>query len=327
VSLINRAWAEVQVVPPAPDPSTVRLPGPWSHRDVSANGIRLHIAELGTGPLVLLLHGFPEFWWAWHAQLPALADAGYRAVAVDLRGYGDSDKPPRGYDGWTLAGDVAGLIKALGQTRAHLVGHAWGGMIAWAVAARHPRLVRSVAAVAAPYPLALRRAARRSLLRRNDSQARTIGQVFAAQLPVMPERRLVRDDAAAVERLLRRWGGPRWTVDPGFAEVAARDRAAMRVPGVAHSALEYFRWALRSQLRGDGRHFAEELDKRLVVPSLQVHGAVDPYFLTSTAQASHEWLTRPAFHSLAGVGHFPHHEAPATVNDLLIEFLAGLDVS
>ncbi|HVV23603.1 MAG TPA: alpha/beta hydrolase, partial [Pseudonocardiaceae bacterium] len=151
---------------PAPDPSTVRIPGPWAHRDVSANGIRIHIATLGDGPLVLLLHGFPEFWWAWRHQLTALADAGYRAVAMDLRGYGDSDKPPRGYDGWTLAGDVAGLIKALGETRAHLVGHAWGGMIAWTVAALHPRLVRSVTAVAAPHPLALRTAVRRSVLRR-----------------------------------------------------------------------------------------------------------------------------------------------------------------
>jgi pimeloyl-ACP methyl ester carboxylesterase len=89
-----------------PDPSSVRIPGPWTHREVSANGIRLHVAELGTGPLVLLLHGFPEFWWSWRHQLPALAAAGLRAVAVDLRGYGDSDKPPRGYDLWTLSGDV-----------------------------------------------------------------------------------------------------------------------------------------------------------------------------------------------------------------------------
>jgi len=326
VSLISRASPDVRVLPP--DPSTVRLPGPWSHRDVSANGIRLHIAEAGSGPLVLLLHGFPEFWWAWHAQLPALADAGYRAVAVDLRGYGDSDKPPRGYDGWTLAGDIAGLIKALGRSRAHLVGHAWGGMVAWTVAALHPRLVRTVSAVAAPHPLALRSATRRSVFRREDSQARAIWQVFRAQLPLMPERGLVADDAAAVERLLRHWGGPRWTVGPDFAAVADRDRAAMRVPGVAHSALEYFRWALRSQVRGDGRNFAEELDKRLTLPAIQIHGAVDPYLLPSTAQASRTWLLpRTAYHSLAGVGHFPHHEAPATVTDLLLEFLADNPIS
>jgi pimeloyl-ACP methyl ester carboxylesterase len=83
----------------------------------------LHVAEVGTGPLVLLLHGFPEFWWSWRHQLPALAAAGRRAVAVDLRGYGDSDKPPRGYDLWTLSGDVAGLVRALGERQVDLVGH------------------------------------------------------------------------------------------------------------------------------------------------------------------------------------------------------------
>src|SRR5215211_7613215 len=121
------------VLVPPPEPSTVRIAGPWTHREVSANGIRLHVVECGDGPLVLLLHGFPEFWWSWRHQLIGLADAGFRAVAVDLRGYGDSDKPPRGYDGWTLAGDIAGLIRSLGERDAAVVGHDWGGLLAWTV--------------------------------------------------------------------------------------------------------------------------------------------------------------------------------------------------
>src|SRR6201999_3425042 len=131
-------------LPGAPDSSVVLVDGPWTHRVVSANGIGLHVAEAGTGPLVLLLHGFPEFWWTWRHQLVGLAGAGYRAVAIDLRGYGESDKPPRGYDLWTLAGDVAGLIRALGERRAVVVGHDWGGLIGWTLAALHPRLVRSL---------------------------------------------------------------------------------------------------------------------------------------------------------------------------------------
>ena len=107
--------------------SAVLIDGPWTHRFVSANGSRFHVAEAGTGPLVLFLHGFPEFWWAWQQQLRQVADAGYRAVAVDLRGYGASDKPPRGYDGYTMAADVAGLIRALGERRAMLVGAGYGG--------------------------------------------------------------------------------------------------------------------------------------------------------------------------------------------------------
>src|SRR5437016_1263164 len=95
--------------------SVAVVDGPWLHRDVSANGIRLHVAEAGNGPLVVLLHGFPEFWWSWRHQLVALADAGDRVVAPDLRGYGASDKPPRGYDAVTLAGDIAGLVRAMGE--------------------------------------------------------------------------------------------------------------------------------------------------------------------------------------------------------------------
>jgi pimeloyl-ACP methyl ester carboxylesterase len=168
-----------------PDASSVRLPGPWQHRDVSANGIRLHVAESGGpgAPLVVLLHGFPEFWWTWRRQLPALADAGFRAVAVDLRGYGDSDKPPRGYDLWTLAGDVAGLIRALGEPTARVVGHGWGGMIGWTVTALHPRLVAALAVLGAPHPLAVRR----GVVRDPRGQGRALlgggGGVLRAQVP------------------------------------------------------------------------------------------------------------------------------------------------
>src|SRR6516165_1558634 len=122
------------------------IEGPWSHRSVSANGTRFHVAESGDGPLVLLLHGFPEFWWTWREQLSSLQAAGFRAVAVDLRGYGGSDKPPRGYDLVTAASDAAGLIRALGEANAVLVGHDWGGLIAWSVAAYYPKVVRRRAA-------------------------------------------------------------------------------------------------------------------------------------------------------------------------------------
>ena len=118
--------------------SAVLIDGPWTHRDVSANGIRLHVVEAGGGPLVILLHGFPGFWWSWRHQLATLAGAGFRAVACDLRGYGASDKPPRGYDPMTAAADVAGLVRALGEDRAVLVGQDWGAHIAWTTAALHP---------------------------------------------------------------------------------------------------------------------------------------------------------------------------------------------
>ncbi|MBK1785081.1 alpha/beta fold hydrolase [Prauserella cavernicola] len=306
---------------PAPDPSTVRLAGPWTHRDVSANGIRLHIAEAGSGPPVLLLHGFGGLWWSWHHQLRALADAGFRVVAADLRGYGDSDKPPRGYDAWTLAGDVAGLIRALGERRAHLVGHAWGGMLAWTAASLHPRLVSSVSVLGGAHPLALRSAIRRSVLRRRG-QARAMAHLLRFQVPMRPERALVRDEAAEIERLLHDWSGVAWREDPGFAEASKTFRNAMLVPGVAHSALEYYRWAFRAQFRGEGRRFTDAVDTRLHMPVLQVHGAADPCVLPSTARDSAPWLgPRSRFELLPGVGHFPHLEDPDRTAKSLVTFL------
>ncbi|MGQ0841296.1 alpha/beta fold hydrolase [Actinokineospora sp.] len=306
-----------------PDPSTVRVDGPWAHRDVYANGIRLHVAETGEGPLVLLLHGFAEFWWTWRHQLTALGDAGYRAIAVDLRGYGDSDKPPRGYDAWTLAGDVAGLVKSLGEDRAHLVGHGWGGLLAWTVAGLHPRVVHSVSALSAPHPLALRSQIRRTALRRRpNNQARALGHVFRAQLPLAPERWLTRDGATTVEALVRAWSGPQWTQAPEFADTVARYRRAVLVPGAAHSALEYYRWALRSQVRSEGRRFGEAMARKIEAPVLQLYGVDDPCILARTRDASGPWLGgRAEKHVLPAIGHFPHEEAPAATNALLTAFL------
>jgi pimeloyl-ACP methyl ester carboxylesterase len=306
-----------------PDPSIVRIDGPWAHRDVYANGIRLHVAETGEGPLVLMLHGFGEFWWSWRHQLTALGDAGFRAVAVDLRGYGDSDKPPRGYDAWTLSGDIGGLVKALGERHAHLVGHGWGGLLAWAVAGIHPRLVRSISALSAPHPLALRRQIRRTLLRRRRSnQARAFGELFAAQLPFAPERRLTRRAAAGIEARMRRLSGPQWTEQADFADAASHFRRAIQVPGAAHLALEYYRWAVRSQIRTEGRRLAETMGRRIEVPVLQLLGAADPAVLPATMRASTSWTYAggtPVM--LDGVGHFPHQEAPVTTNRFLTSFL------
>jgi pimeloyl-ACP methyl ester carboxylesterase len=302
-----------------PDPSSVRLPGPWKHRSVSANGIRLHVTECGDGPLVVLLHGFPEFWWAWRHQLVALAAHGHRAVAVDLRGYGDSDKPPRGYDLWTLAGDVAGLIRALGEPRADVVGHGWGGMIGWTVTALHPRLVRSLAVLGAPHPLAVRRA----VLRDPRGQGRASARYAAGfQLPRWPERSLRADGGARVQRIMTAWSGPTWTMTDDFAAAVGQYRAAMRITGVAYSSMEYYRWAVRSQVRSEGPRFAAAVARAPSVPVLQVHGAADPWLLATTAAAPAPWAgAQLRRHLLPGTGHFPHEEQPEQVNSLLTEFI------
>ncbi len=290
---------------------------------MSANGIRLHVAEAGSGPLVVLLHGFAGFWWSWQHQLRMLTEAGFRTAAVDLRGYGDSDKPPRGYDAWTLSGDVAGLVRALGEPRAHLIGHAWGGMLAWTTAALHPRVVSSVSVLGGAHPLALRTAiARTALRRRKANQAKALSHLFRFQVPMAPERALVRADAEAVESMLHSASGTDWRGTADFADTAAKLRQAMLVPGVAHSALEYYRWAFRAQFRGEGRRFVDAVDTRAKVPVLQLHGADDPFVLPETARASAPWTgPRSRFESLAGIGHFPHLECAADTGGVLLDFL------
>src|SRR5215831_8137991 len=162
--------------------ASVYLEGPWSHRSVSANGTRFHVAESGDGPLVLLLHGFPEFWWTWRRQLGTLSEAGFRAVAVDLRGYGGSDKPPRGYDLVTAASDAAGMIRSLGEANAVVVGHDWGGLVAWTMAAYFPKVVRRLAVVSAAHPLRMRA----TLLTDAARGGTGIGQTLGFQVPVLP---------------------------------------------------------------------------------------------------------------------------------------------
>jgi pimeloyl-ACP methyl ester carboxylesterase len=299
-----------------PQPATVMVDGPWRHRDVSANGTRLHVAELGQGPLVLLLHGFPQFWWTWRHQIVALAAAGYRVVAPDLRGYGASDKPPRGYDAFTLSDDVAGLVRALGERDAMIVGHDWGGVLGWTTAALRPHLVRRLAILAMPHPLRVRH----QIAVDPRGQGAASSYLFAFQVPWRPERRVVADGARYVGTLLRDWGGPGYP-DP---ESERRYREAMRIPGVAHSSLEYHRWVFRSLFRPDGARFAAALRLSVPIPTLQLHGRLDRCVLPPTAQGSGRYVSGPyQWKLLSGVGHFLPEEAPDAVNTELLRWLAG----
>jgi pimeloyl-ACP methyl ester carboxylesterase len=291
------------------DESSVLVEGPWTHRFVGANGTRFHVVEAGTGPLVLFLHGFPEFWWAWHEMLPAVADAGFRAVAVDLRGYGASDKPPRGYDGYTMAADVAGLIRGLGERSATIVGSGFGGMVAWTAAAFHPKLVRRLVVLGAAHPLRLRAA----IFADPRGQFAAATPTLKFQLPRY-EHQLVRDEAALVGEFLRSWSGPSWVDGPGFDDYVRRYREAMLIPQVAFCALEGYRWAFRSVLRLHGYRFVKLLQEPLVTPTLQLHGALDRAVLPRTAQGSGRYVIAPyEWRLLDGVGHFPHLESPELV--------------
>jgi pimeloyl-ACP methyl ester carboxylesterase len=294
--------------------TAVAIGGPWGHRSVSANGTRFHVAEAGDGPLVLLLHGFPEFWWTWRHQLASLPAAGFRAVAVDLRGYGGSDKPPRGYDLVTAAADAAGLIRALGEANAVVVGHGWGGLIAWTLAAYHPKVVRRLAVVSVAHPLRIRAA----VLTNPLGQGRRSSYALGFQLPVLPERQLLRDGAARVGQMLESWSAPGWP-DPETKVIYAR---AMRIPSVAHSALEYHRWLVRSGIRPDGLRYARHMRAAIQAPTLHLHGAVDGCVLPQTARGSGRYVDGAyRWRILDGAGHFPHEERPDAFDLELVGWL------
>lgn len=292
-------------------PVDVNRPGPWTHRNLTARGTRFHVAlagpeaPAGAGPLTLLVHGFPECWWTWRHVIPALAQAGHRVAALDLRGFGGSDRPPSGYDLVTLASDLAAVVRALGHERAVVVGAGLGGQVAWMLASREPATVAAVAPVGAPHPLALR-----SLRGRIVSGAAL--QYLWLKTPGLPERSL--RTTAGVERLLRSWAGPR--TRQAAAEQAGFYAALMARPGAAHSALETVRRTILSHAE------ATCLDNPVTVPVMSVQGEQDPL---QPAQAYARDTHHVAGHlrqvTVRGVGHFPQEEAPDRLIDIILPFL------
>lgn len=298
---------------------TSALPeGPWRHEFVTANGSRFHVATAGPqdrgvrdagAPLVVLLHSFPEFWWAWRHQIAPLAEAGYRVAALDLRGAGASDKPPIGYDAPTRTRDVAGVIRSLGASRAVVVGHGWGGVLAWSMAALQPSVTAAVGAFAAPHPARIHVSARQLLTR---AAQRRLGFF---QLPTLPERALTRGDL--VEQVLAEGS------HVGFSDASVEAyRTVMRIPFAAHTAMESLRWAVRSTPRLDGRRFTLALRRPLAIPALQVHGEYDAYLRRRLVDADGAALARDfRFEVVADAGHFVPEDAPRATTDLLLDWL------
>jgi pimeloyl-ACP methyl ester carboxylesterase len=284
----------------------------WTHRESLVNGISLHWVEQGEGPLVVLLHGFPEFWYAWRHQIPALAAAGFRAVAPDLRGYNLSEKPRgvRSYRIEALLGDLAGLIAHLGEEKAHVVGHDWGGALAWYAPLFHPERLLSLALLNAPHPLAFRRE-----LRSNPAQRRKSSYVFFFQLPWLPERRIRAGNFAALGKMLRR--DP---VSPGaFTDDDIRlYEEALSRPGALTAAVNYYRAALRFPPRVRGRAWPEGLK------TLLIWGERDRYLGPGLLEGLDRWVPRLTVERIPEASHWVQADAPARVNEILLRFLAGV---
>jgi len=274
---------------------------------VFTNGIRMQCAVTGEGPVLFLLHGFPEFWRCWEPQIEELS-RDFRLVIPDLRGFGGSDKPVAGYGARSTAADLYGLIRHFcGRKRARVAGHDWGGYMAWALAYLEPECLERISVLNSPQPWMYLR----NVLKR--------GQLFKTwyvkffQLPGIAEWFLTRNDGAGVETVLRT-GTTRFDRFP--RDYVDACRANIVEPGAAAASLEWYRAAVRNAYTG-ARFMRGTTD----VPVQMVWGTSDP--------ALSPWLTvgleRYAPHHrvdlLEGIGHFVNHEAPGRVGRLVREWM------
>jgi pimeloyl-ACP methyl ester carboxylesterase len=281
----------------------------WNHRYAVVNGIRLHWVEAGTGPLAVLLHGFPEFWYSWRHQIPALAQAGFRVVALDLRGYNESEKPARirSYRIETLADDVLGVVRALGQKRCAVIGHDWGGGIAWYLAMHHPQVVENLIVLNAPHPVRFFQELR------TLAQLRKSWYLFFFQLPWLPERLFRADHYAGLGHLLRT--GPVRREAFTEADIQCYKRAIAQ-PGAITAALNYYR-ALCSRNLFQFRRQIRPID----APTLLIWGEQDRYLGLGLTQGLEPWVSNIQIERIPEASHWVQADALERVNALIIRFL------
>ncbi|MBW3571102.1 MAG: alpha/beta hydrolase [Gemmatimonadetes bacterium] len=279
----------------------------WTHREARVNGVRLHWVEAGEGMPVVLLHGFPEFWWGWRRQIQPLADAGFRVIAPDLRGYNLSEKP-RGVGAYrirTLVADVEALIRHTGAQRAHVVGHDWGGVIAWWLAMQAPERVERLAVLNAPHPRAFRREIRTA------DQMRRSWYAMAFQLPVLPEMALRANGFRLLESIFRAE-----SVRPGaFADDDLRRyREAAARPGALTAMINYYRAAAR---------YPRPPTRTIPHPTLLIWGERDQALRVQMTEGLEPWVPEIRVERLPQASHWVAAEFAERVTELLAGFLGG----
>lgn len=277
------------------------------HGDADVGGgVRLHYVETGEGPLVVLLHGFPEFWYSWRHQIAPLAQAGYHVVAPDMRGYDLSDKPQswRAYDTGLLADDIAGLVRSFGEQSAIVVGHDWGAAVAYTVAMRHPDVVRRLAILNVPHPTRMLEGFK------TLKQLRKSWYMFFFQIPRLPEHLIARDDFSFAKRSLRSDSKDAFT-----DEDLERYVEAWSQPGALTGMINYYRAALR---RSPGKTLA--LMKPIEAPTLVIWGMLDRHLGSELAEPAPEWVPNVRVERIAEATHWVQHDAPERVNELLLGF-------
>lgn len=290
------------------------------HEYVQTNGVTLHVAQAGPqdGPLVILLHGFPEFWYGWRAQIPALANAGFRVWAPDQRGYNLSDKPSgvSNYDLTNLSGDIIGLMDAAGVERAHVVGHDWGAAVSWHLATRHADRVEKLAIFNVPHPAVFA-----PFLRSHPTQLLKSWYMLFFQMPYLPEL-FVRKAG----RFIMSEGGRSKTFSESELD---RYEEVWNQPGMMTAAINWYRAEGRRAARRltAGRRGGSRIaaDPTVRVPTLVVWGEDDPVLDHRMADRSVELCEEGRLVKLPGVTHWVQHEAADRVNQLLIGHLQNTE--
>jgi len=274
-------------------------------RFVDVDGIRLHVVLAGPedGDPVVLLHGFPECWYAWHAFVEPLADAGYRVIVPDQRGYNASEKPADvgAYHVDSLAGDVSGLLDALGHEDAHLVGHDWGAYVAWWVGLHAPERLRTLSVLNVPHPTAFRRA-----LMRDPRQLLRSWYVLFFQLPRLPEALARAGNWRTLTSLFERSSRPGTFDETDFE----RYRTAWAVDGAYTAMVNWYRAIGRSNPRPQTRSVRP--------PTLVCWGANDEFLLESLASDSVQFCEDGRLVVLDDATHWLHHECPERILDELM---------
>ena len=289
-----------------PDESVDDLPG--ESAIVETNGINLHTRQAGPkdGPLVILLHGFPEFWYGWHRQIEPLADAGYRVIVPDQRGYNRSDKPD-GVDSYhidTLADDVVGLIDAADRETAAVAGHDWGAAVAWWLALAHPERIDSLTAVNVPHPTVME-----DTLRSSFSQLRKSWYMFAFQVPMLPEAISTANNCRVLSRGLTN------SSRPGTFSAAdlQRYREAWTQPGALTAMINWY--------RAMGRYRPRPPRQQVSVPTLVMWGQQDEFLESRMAEESLDYCDDGRLVSFPSATHWVLHEKPQAATTALREHL------
>jgi epoxide hydrolase 4 len=283
----------------------------WTHDFITTNGIRFHYVTQGEGPLMLMLHGFPEFWYSWRKQIPVFAQ-NYKVVALDLRGYNDSDKPSEqsAYVMAEFVKDIQGVIRGLGYDKCILVGHDWGGAIAWTFAHDHPEMVDRLIVLNLPHPAKFAQGLW------NPPQLLRSSYIFFFQLPWLPELAIEANNYQLIETAFTGMAVDKTAFSP--TDLQMYKQAAAK-PGALTAMLNYYRNVFQ-------QGFFNKVWTTLEVPTLLIWGEQDTALGVELTHGTEQYVRDLQIQYIPDCSHWVQQECPGLVNRYMQEFLTPATV-